>query len=239
MKCHQRIIRDQLMVKHPRAVQTTLDGCEVESISHDDAAYIIMEYEWLGTMPTAGLAYYGLWNADDVLIGVSCFGRGSGSQAANVCGEEYRKQAICLERGACVHWAHPHAASFLISRACKQANKAHGWLIFYGYSDQEAGEIGTIYQACNWLYLGQGAGRAGAKSSRFAYTTPEGDEHSSRWYRGYKKRHDLEWPEMEALGWTKRKQYDKGRYVHFEGNRTEKKKLRAALRYEPQAYPKR
>ena len=32
---------------------------------------------------------------------------------------------------------------------------------------------------------------------------------------------------------------DKGRYVHLEGSRREKRALRAALKYPPQPYPKR
>ena len=27
------------------------------------------------------------------------------------------------------------------------------------YSDPRDGEIGTVYQACNWIYLGEGVGR--------------------------------------------------------------------------------
>ena len=244
MKCHQRKIRDAAMVADPRPVQTSLDGCEVRPCTYEQAEKIILAYEWLGSMPTAGLAFYGLFTPDDEQIGVACFGRGSGSNSGNLCGPVYRDLAICLERGACVHWAHPHAGSFLVAKACRQASKDYGWRIFYGYSDAEAGEIGTIYQACNWLYLGQGAGRTG-KSSRLVYTTPEGVEHNSRWWRAHKKRTGITKPEAEAradaekIGWTVRKQYDKGRYVWFEGGRLDKKRLRKALRYAPQPYPKR
>ena len=38
--------------------------------------------------------------------------------------------------------------------AVKLAHKEHGWEIFYAYADPEAGEIGTVYQASNWKYLG-------------------------------------------------------------------------------------
>ena len=149
MKCHQRIIRDKIMRDEPRPVQESLDGCGVHPITRAQAASIILEYEWLGTMPKVGLAYYGLISPTGELLGASCFGTGSGTNAANVCGPEHKHLAVCLERGACVPWAHPHAASFQTAASCKQAHKDHGWSIFYGYSDSEAGEIGTIYQACN------------------------------------------------------------------------------------------
>jgi hypothetical protein len=40
-------------------------------------------------------------------------------------------------------------------------------------------------------------------------------------------------------GWKAERLRDKGRYVHFEGDRRERKALRAALKYEAQPYPKR
>jgi hypothetical protein len=49
---------------------------------------------------------------------------------------------------------------FLIARACKLAAEQFGWRIFYAYSDPMAGEIGTVYQAANWLHLGVGRGKA-------------------------------------------------------------------------------
>jgi len=237
MKCHQRKLRDKLMDEQPKPIQATLDGCIVCQITKDQAASVILVYEWLGTMPNAGIAFYGLFD-NEVLIGVVCFGKGSGSKANTLCGDKNKHLAICLERGACVHWAHPHAASYLISRACKQAANDYGWKIFYAYSDREAGEIGTVYQACNWIYLGQGAGRPG-NSWRFFYTSPDGKGYNSRSYRAYKKRKGLEWKDMELLGWLRRRQYDRGKYVLFVGSKTEKKLLRRALRYEEQSYPKR
>ena len=238
MKCHQRQIRDDRMALQPRTVQTSLDGCVVGRITFEEARTVIMEYEWLGTMPTAGLAFYGLFDADDEIIGVVCFGRGSGSNAAALCGDDYRDQAICLERGACVHWAHPHAASFMIPKACKQAAQDFGWKIFYGYSDHEAGEIGTIYQACNWIFIGQGAGRSGY-SYRYVYIDPVGEEYNSRRWRKFKTKQGIEWADAEASGWIRRKQYDKSRYVWFEGGRILKKRLRGLLKYPAQPYPKR
>lgn len=47
-----------------------------------------------------------------------------------------------LARGACVHWAHPHAASHLIAKACKPAHQQFGWSVFFAYADPMAGEIG-------------------------------------------------------------------------------------------------
>ena len=83
----------------------------------------------------------------------SCaFGRTAGTKTAeSVCGAAYASMVKTLCRGACVHWAHPNSASFLISRACRLMSQK-GFHIFVAYSDAEAGEIGTVYQASNWLH---------------------------------------------------------------------------------------
>jgi hypothetical protein len=193
-----------------------------------------MKYEWLGSMGRS-TATYGLVDPNEEIIGVACFGWPGGVQSRDICGKENRDLAICLERGACVHWAHPHAASYLISRACKMAAQDRGWRIFYAYSDEEAGEIGTVYQACNWNYIGQGVGRTPGRMRQWYRSPHDGKEYSDRWLRHVKrKKHEL-----LAEGWTLVKKMPKHKYVWFEGSKRERRKLMAQLRYEIQPYPKR
>ena len=156
---HQRLIREREAARDPRPVMATLDGCTVEQITYAEAKALIVRYEWLRSMPTGTRACYGLRTASGELAGVAVFARGPAPESHDLCGPKHRDLAICLSRGACVHWAHPNAASHLISKACKLAAKEFGWRIFYAYADQTAGEIGTVYQAANWLYLGVGTGR--------------------------------------------------------------------------------
>lgn len=238
MICHQRKIRDEIAETDDRPV-ATLAGAYVSQITREQAESVILVYEWLGTMPKVTRACYGLFTADADLIGVAIFGNGGGSNARNLCGEERAGKAICLERGACVHWAHPHAASFLISRACKLAAQDHGWRVFYAYSDVEAGEIGTVYQACNWIHLGQNPGRSG---TRYRYKSPDGERYASRRWRAMRKRLELSHEPFEywqGLGWTRDKEPARHKYCHFEGDKRERRALRKALKYEPQPYPKR
>ena len=239
MVCHQRKIRDDLMASDPRPVRQTLDGCGVIPITRAQAESVILTYEWLGTMPKVGRAYYGLV-CDDELHGVACFGEGMGTNAKNLCGEANASKAIALERGACVHYAHPHAASFLIANACKQAAEDHGWRIFYAYSDAEAGEIGTVYQACNWLYIGTGVGRGKGATWRYNYFDPTGEQYTSRRWRAHKSRVGLIWEAAEAAGWTRVRHMDKGRYLNFYGgDKRECAALRKSLKYTTLPYPKR
>ena len=109
MKAHQRIIRERFADSTPRTT-VPLSECEVIPITREQAATVILKYEWLGTMNTAYQFGYGLSHGND-LLGAVCFGSGSGTRAAlSLCGEQNVPLVICLERGACVHYAHEHAA---------------------------------------------------------------------------------------------------------------------------------
>lgn len=233
MKAHQREIRERYEREEPRLQMPNLDGCRVERISSDQAKEVILKYEWLGTMGRA-VACYGLLAADDDLIGVAVFGWPSAVESRDICGRDNRELAVCLERGACVHYAPSNSASFLIANAVKLAARDHGWQIFYAYADPEAGEYGTVYQACNWLYIGQGVGRTPGRL-REDWRLPDGKVLSSRSlrHRGMKR------PDAIAAGWTPIYRHPKHKYVHFEGTRRQRNSFHAALRYPVLPYPKR
>ena len=156
MICHQRQIRDARKDDHlvPDDFSTAL----VREIPFSEAKEVILEYEWLGNMGTT-LRSFGLF-FDGELAGVECFGVTGGTNvSASICGSAYADRVMTLCRGACVPWAHPHSASFLITRACNLLAE-EGKNVFVAYSDMKAGEIGTVYQASNWVYCGM-TGRSG------------------------------------------------------------------------------
>jgi hypothetical protein len=172
MICHQRQIRDMLAAEQPRPAMSSLAGCRVAAIDLPQARRIILTYEWLGTMGRPPAACYGLLDCDDTVIGALTFSSGPNHTRERLLGKEHAAKVICLERGACVHWAHQHAASFLIGRAVRLAAATHGWEVFYAYSDEAAGDIGTVYQATNWLYFGKGPGATGRNGFRVAIQPP-------------------------------------------------------------------
>lgn len=154
MKAHQRLIREKEAEASPREI-VDLSTAEVREISFAEARKVILKFEWLGNMGTTERAF-GLFLRGE-LAGVTCFGKTAGTHTfASVAGKKWEKYVTILCRGACVHWAHEHAGSFLITRACQLMTK-EGIHIFVAYSDTDAGEIGTIYQSLNWLYCGQGS----------------------------------------------------------------------------------
>ena len=116
-----------------------------------------------------GLFFKHPTNRQEYLAGVACFGDTGGTNVyAAICGEEWKRKAITLVRGACVAWADRKdhkdgkvhtgaAASFLINRSCRLMVEK-GFNIFCAYSDEGAGvfEVGTVYQGAGWLYVGRG-----------------------------------------------------------------------------------
>lgn len=192
---YQRHVREVYDILAPREI-VPLKGAYVEEISKQEAENLILKYEWLQSMAMSTVAHYGL-KVGDELLGVVCFSS-VGGPAGSV---TYRDTpTICLSRGACVHYAHRNAASFLISRACKLASKKYGWKIFFAYSDEEAGEIGTVYQACNWWYLGENIGRT-PSSVHYDYISPDG----TRILTSYRLNHDTKRVAARELGWLPEK----------------------------------
>lgn len=215
-----------------RKKYNNLKGFCVKEISRLEAEKIILEYEWLGTMGRAFVCY-GLF-VENQLHGALNFGLPSSPESRNICGKELVAKAICLERGACSHLTPKNAASFFIKRAIKQAHEKYGWEIFYAYSDEEAGEIGTIYQACNWFYLGQGVGRTPGRKREY-YLDPFNNLISERTLR----RRKLKKNDILKLGWKVIEKLPKHKYVWFEGSSGRKKILKGKCRYEFKKYPKK
>ena len=147
--CFQKQLRDKYSDNKPRL---GISGGKIMEIPFKMAQRFIHKYEWLGTMGTTKFSM-GFFVADE-LVGVLCFGLTAGTNSLiEPFGEKYRDRGIVLVRGACAPFSHPHTGSFLIS-AAKRKLKKRGYLFCIAYSDPEAGEIGTLYQASNWKFYG-------------------------------------------------------------------------------------
>jgi hypothetical protein len=266
MIAHQRVIRERhaqepepLLAEKVRLAQL-FDNATVKEISKAEAKTIILKYEWLGNMGVTDCAfglYFGKY-----LAGVACFGRTAGTKTAeSVCGRDYAHMVRVLNRGACVHWAHRHSASFLIPRA-RNLMAEKGFNIFVAYSDADAGEIGTVYQATNWLYCGTTSGAPSSfvwSGKPIAHdpiwgTFKDGQlrderniQHMTRIrdfndtsgaYRINFTRRELR-ERMAREGFLFFKSPPKRRYVTFAGDRKLVKELRAVLQWDVFPYPKR
>ncbi len=242
-KAHQRIIRENKESEYKSIPPTKCDISKAicKPISREDAKKIILEYEWLGTMGK-GMYNYGIY-FNDVLAGAVCFGTVASLTAGDMFGKHNSDKALCLERGACAWYAHPHSASKLISYAVNHMAKNTKYKIFYAYSDDDAGEIGTVYQACNWLYLG----RSASGGSQNKLLTPDGILRDSRYIMKYAQRYTTEnipnrTVAREILlknGWQTKKTKPKCKYCIVKGNKKEVKDIMNDLCKPLYPYPKR
>jgi hypothetical protein len=264
---------DKRQAEAEREAETTLgarrpqDSGKIDytigEIGAAEAAEFIRRYEWLGTVGNP-VARYCARNEYGEAAAVAILSAPVNVQAAGICrplnprnlsdeDRAYLATVACLERGACAHWAHPHTASWFIPKVLELARAEHGWKIFYAYSDPEAGEIGTIYQACNWLYIGAGAGRGSrGPRSKFRHSDwPRTTLHGGGKWIGERAFYQrglsvADVGRRNGLGrlsaarpWEMIDDLDKGKYVKFVGNKGERRALMKALRYPVLPYPKR
>ena len=246
-KAFQRVIKESLVllpepdIDEKKRLAADFTTASVREITFKQARDVILKFEWLGNMGTTRFSY-GLYFGTH-LAAVSCFGSTAGSNVfKSICGEEHAHEAITLVRGASAHWAHPHSASFLISEACRQMT-AKGFHVFIAYSDVEAGEIGTVYQASGWVYCGK-------TQPSEKYRTLDGMVHDSRQVSGLARDRSggtLKFKRTRAE--QKKLLIDHGaeffmgeakhRYVAIVGDRRTKRILRRSLRWKVMPYPKR
>jgi hypothetical protein len=92
-------------------------------------------------------------------------------------GEDTKKIERLISRGACISWSPKNLGSSLIMFTINWMVKNTQYRLFVAYSDVEAKELGTIYQACNFYYLGK---KSGAKNQ---YKIETGRWVSDRYFR--------------------------------------------------------
>ena len=126
----------------------------------------IERHEWLGKLPnrpthrfTARLKKTGALAGTIIMATPNAF--------SNLLGEENKNREKLISRGACISWGPKNLGSWLIMSSIRWMVENTEFRYFTAYSDPEAKELGTIYQACNFAYLGQTSG------STFQYLDPD------------------------------------------------------------------
>lgn len=146
-----------------------------------DIIDFVRKYEWLGKMPNRPTHRF-IATYKGILAGVVVMS--VPNSFSNILGEDKKNLEKLISRGASASWTPKNLASSLIMFSIKWMVKNTKFRIFTAYSDTEAKEIGTIYQACNFRYLGNNFG-------------------SSTLYFD---------PEKPHLGWTTGRNYSKLNY---------------------------
>lgn len=163
---------------------------EDKEFAFNEVRRFIERHEWLGRLSLYPTHFFTA-RYNGILAGVVVMDMPNAF--SKLLGESTRAVERLISRGACISWSPKNLASKLISFSVDWMVKNTQYRLFTAYSDTEARELGTIYQACNFYYLGK---RYGAG---FQFRTESGRWVSDRYFRSrsvYKrlaKSNGIEW----------------------------------------------
>ena len=151
----------QAGISEVEAQNLRVSDFEFKFVSKEDLATcleikkFIERHEWLGKMPARPThrfiaTYKGHLAGVIVMATPNCF--------SNILGKDKRHLEKLISRGACISWSPKNLGSALIMFSIRWMVKNTEFRFFTAYSDTEARELGTIYQACNFIYMGQNSG---------------------------------------------------------------------------------
>lgn len=220
-----------------------LNNTTIKRIDKLTATNVILEYEWLHSMPFANKYFFGIFfnvNNIEYLGGVLVFGNEYSENTGVWNKYGFEKNMLLLSRGVCLWWTPKNTASFFISRVCKWLKNNTDYKVITATVDPAAGEIGTIYQSLNWHYVGLMSGNYhnNKMASRFGVMI-DGRLRFSRWIRkkiGSMRRDEILKHFPNAIFVP---QYRKQRYFHFIGNKNENIVNYCSIKHMILPYPKR
>jgi hypothetical protein len=119
------------------------------------ATQFIKRHEWLGNLSQFTTHWFGAYYRNR-LAGVLLFNMPNAF--SKMLGEDTPQLERLISRGACISWSPKNLASRMIMWSIRWMAQNTRYRLFTAYSDPMAKELGTVYQACNFYYLGQTAG---------------------------------------------------------------------------------
>lgn len=195
---------------------------EIKKVSYEETKPFILDIHYAKRMPPLQIAY-GLYSDKD-LLGICSYGiPPSHTLLKGVCGEDFKKDVIELNRLVLKN-NNKNEASFLVGNSLKKL----GNKIVVSYADSTQGHVGIVYQATNFLYTGI------TKPIKEIYLKSKPHLHHAT-YRG-KTYKQMEEEYGDDVGYRLRSL--KHRYVIFVGDKSFTKKAKANLNYPIMPYPK-
>jgi hypothetical protein len=171
---------------------------------------------------------FGLFN-DGNLIGVSVFG-GSANRNNNQIGDY---KVIELNRLFTEDGLEKNVLSYFVSRSLSLVPKPH---IVLSYADPNNGHHGFIYQATNWLYIGQGHRQDGTKDSGVTQFTKDGKQfHAKTVFSLIGSSSKVA---AEANGFERQFLPPKHKYCFLVADKRDRKKMLSQIKYPILPYPK-
>jgi hypothetical protein len=155
-KAHQRLVKERLALEGAQFPAVDSSTAEVRSITLAAAKEVIEIYE---PMPAVNRFAFGIF-FDGRRGGAVVYGDEYGENLGVWRRYGYDGQIIALLRGAPRPWAPPHSASKLIRRSMDLLPDRYK--VITTTVDPAVGEVGIIYQACGFDYVGvmRSGGRA-------------------------------------------------------------------------------
>ncbi len=167
--CHQYAIKlknlakdlNQFQLSEERAARIRITDLRFEFVEKSNLdecrkiAKFIEEHEWLKRMPNRPTHRFAAYYGNEIV-------------AVNVLGTPYSKSSLLgrenwgleklIARGASISFAPKNIGSWLIKKSIDWMVQNTEFRFFTAYCDTEAFELGSIYQACNFIYLGKNSG---------------------------------------------------------------------------------
>ena len=126
----------------------------IKAIPHKVAQNIIVERHYLHRKAPCSYSW-GLYDNDEI-VGVIMYGTPSSAPLRRgIAGDDEKDNVIELTRLWIDDKIGKNAESYLIGNTVKKVNKE----IVVSYAEIEQGHLGTVYQACSFLYTGLSAKR--------------------------------------------------------------------------------
>lgn len=246
-QCHQHLMAERFAQSEPYnlfgawwySLELKRSGAVVSETTREAVAPIIEKYEWLGNVPD-NCSLYSKLTFDGNIAGALAFSKSGFGGLITFCGHPAWK----LTRGVTVFWAPKWASSFLINHSLRLLFTDPVFVV--AFSDWEAGEIGTVYQAAGWTYLGHKMSAewlsplGERKDASFhKIRVVSGSVHTKTGQIASKELFDLERERMLCDGWIISRKM-RGKYATVAGaSGREKRTLLALLTRFSRPYPKR
>lgn len=177
---------------------------------------------------------FGLFNIENILIGVCAYGMPANGRCLLLCGEKYKFNVIELQRVIKNDGLEKNVQSFFISQTFKFLPNP---TIILSYADPNNGHIGYTYQSLNFIYTGL----AGFNKE---YLEPNGKNRTDRYvkkhliktgfYNSEKTINEM-WADLGGKVVFKEKKH---RYILFIADKRTKKDMTNNLVWKIEDYPK-
>lgn len=129
--------------------------CVVDRDEQKKLKEFIERHEWLGNLSQYTTHWFACYYKD-ILAGVILFNMPNAF--SKMLGEDTKTLERLISRGACISWSPKNLASNFLMWCIRWMVDNTQYRLFSAYSDPMAKELGTIYQACNFYYVGKGSG---------------------------------------------------------------------------------